>query len=147
MCCCFADSAAAVVALEARVGPETEAEIFTESFWRSQDIIINALDNIQARQYVDSRCVTFTKPLLESGTLGTKGNVQVVVPFLTQCYSDSVDPPEESIPLCTLRHFPHTIEHTIEWARDLFQGLFSDRMAEAAQFAANPEGFLDQVLS
>ena len=31
----------------------------------------------QARQYVDSRCVVFTKPLLESGTLGTKANVQV----------------------------------------------------------------------
>jgi ubiquitin-activating enzyme E1 len=29
------------------------------------------------------------KPLLESGTLGTKGNVQVIVPFLTESYGNS----------------------------------------------------------
>ena len=27
--------------------------------------------------YMDRRCVYYRKPLLESGTLGTKGNVQV----------------------------------------------------------------------
>ena len=29
--------------------------------------------------YMDRRCVYYHKPLLESGTLGTKGNVQVYV--------------------------------------------------------------------
>lgn len=38
---------------------------------------MNALDNVEARLYVDSKCVNFAKPLLESGTLGTKGNTQV----------------------------------------------------------------------
>ncbi|XP_026190766.1 ubiquitin-activating enzyme E1 2 [Cyclospora cayetanensis] len=128
-----------VEALEARVGPETEGVTFTESFWMRQDLMI--------RQYVDSRCVVFTKPLLESGTLGTKANVQVVVPHLTQCYSDSIDPPEESIPLCTLRHFPHTVEHTIEWSRDAFQGIFTDKISEARQFAADPTAFIETVLS
>ena len=28
--------------------------------------------------YMDRRCVYYRKPLLESGTLGTKGNVQVI---------------------------------------------------------------------
>ena len=27
--------------------------------------------------YMDRRCVYYRKPLLESGTLGTKGNIQV----------------------------------------------------------------------
>ena len=31
----------------------------------------------QARLYVDQRCIYYRRPLLESGTLGTKGNVQV----------------------------------------------------------------------
>ncbi len=35
------------------------------------------------------------KPLIDSGTLGTKGNTQVVVPFLTESYGSSRDPPEE----------------------------------------------------
>lgn len=63
---------------------------------------------------MDRRCVFFQKPLLESGTLGTKANTQVVVPFLTESYSSSQDPPEKSIPSCTVKNFPNAIEHTIQ---------------------------------
>merc|ERR1712137_801627 len=64
--------------------------------------------------------------LLESGTLGTKGNTQVIIPFMTESYGSSADPPEKTIPMCTLHHFPSRIEHTIQWARDIFQGLFTN---------------------
>lgn len=64
--------------------------------------------------YMDRRCVYYHKPLLESGTLGTKGNVQVVIPHLTESYSSSQDPPEKSIPICTLKNFPNAIEHTLQ---------------------------------
>lgn len=40
-------------------------------------MILNGLDNVAARLYVDGRCVYYRKPLLESGTEGTSGNVQV----------------------------------------------------------------------
>ena len=63
---------------------------------------------------MDRRCVYYRKSLLESGTLGTKGNVQVVIPNLTESYSSSQDPPEKSIPVCTLKNFPYEIEHTIQ---------------------------------
>ena len=62
--------------------------------------MVNALDNLKARQYVDGRCVFYGLPLLESGTLGPKGNTQVVVPRLTENYGASRDPPEKSIPVC-----------------------------------------------
>ena len=54
-----------------KVGPETE-DIFGDEFWTPLDFVTNALDNVDARTYVDRRCVFFKKPLLESGTLGTK---------------------------------------------------------------------------
>ena len=79
-----------------------------------------ALDNVDARLYVDSKCLFHHKPLLESGTLGTKGNTQVVVPRLTEHYGATRDPPEKSIPVCTLKNFPNKIEHTLQWARDWF---------------------------
>jgi len=75
---------------------------------------VNALDNVNARVYVDSQCVKFLKPLLESGTLGTKANSQVILPHLTESYASSRDPQDTAIPLCTLKNFPHQIEHTIE---------------------------------
>jgi len=79
------------------------------------------------------------KPLLESGTLGTKGNTQVIVPFLTESYASSRDPPEKNIPICTLHHFPNAIEHTIQWARDTFEGLFRIQVENAKSYATNPQ--------
>lgn len=118
-----ADLKGKTVVLKDRVGHETE-HIFNEDFWEELDGVTNALDNVDARTYVDRRCVFFRKPLLESGTLGTKGNTQVILPSLTESYSSSQDPPEQSFPMCTLRSFPNKIEHTIAWARDLFQSYF-----------------------
>lgn len=106
-----------------RVGQETE-HIFNADFFEGLSFVTNALDNVDARKYMDQRCVFYGRPLLESGTLGTKGNTQVVVPHLTESYSSSQDPPEKTIPFCTLHNFPNTIEHTIEWAMDFFSGTF-----------------------
>lgn len=92
--------------LKERVAPENE-RIFNDDFWESRDFVVNAVDNVKARLFVDGRCVWFSKPLFESGTLGTKCNSQVIIPHQTQSYGDSVDPPEESIPLCTLKNFPY----------------------------------------
>ncbi|XP_055329553.1 ubiquitin-like modifier-activating enzyme 1 [Paramacrobiotus metropolitanus] len=113
-----------IISHQNRVGADTE-RIYDDSFFEALDGVANALDNVDARMYVDRRCVFYKKPLLESGTLGTKGNVQVVLPNLTESYSSSQDPPEKSIPICTLKNFPNSIEHTLQWARDLFEGLFS----------------------
>lgn len=110
--------------LKDRVAQDTE-HIFNEKFWENLDGVTNALDNVDARTYVDRRCVFFHKPLLDSGTLGTKGNTQVVLPRLTESYSSSQDPPEQSFPMCTLRSFPNRIEHTIAWAKELFNNVFT----------------------
>ena len=73
-----------------------------------------AIVTVTAGMYMDRRCVYYSKSLLESGTLGTKGNVQVVIPHVTESYSSSQDPPEKSIPICTLKNFPNAIEHTLQ---------------------------------
>lgn len=127
-----------------RVGPETE-HIYTDDFFEKLNGVANALDNVDARMYMDRRCVYYHKPLLESGTLGTKGNVQVVIPHLTESYSSSQDPPEKSIPICTLKNFPNAIEHTLQWARDLFEGLFRQPVETAKQFLTDTK-FIDRVV-
>lgn len=133
-----------IVCLKDRVSPETE-EVFNEEFWSKLDGVTNALDNVEARTYVDRRCVFFKKPLLESGTLGTKGNTQVVLPGITESYSSSVDPPEQSFPMCTLRSFPNKIEHTIAWARELFETNFV-KPAETANLYLSQPNYLQSTL-
>lgn len=133
-----------IVVLKDRVGQDTE-HIFNEKFWEELDGVTNALDNVDARTYVDRRCVFFRKPLLESGTLGTKGNTQVILPSLTESYSSSQDPPEQSFPMCTLRSFPNKIEHTIAWARDLFQSYFVGP-AETVNLYLTQPNYIEQTL-
>jgi ubiquitin-activating enzyme E1 len=133
-----------IEAHENRVGAETE-EIYNDDFFENLDGVANALDNIEARTYMDRRCVFYRLPLLESGTLGTKGNTQVVIPDLTESYSSTRDPPEKSIPICTLKNFPNQIEHTLQWARDLFEGTFTQVPQSALQYLVEPD-FVEKTL-
>ncbi|KAJ3554773.1 hypothetical protein NM688_g2938 [Phlebia brevispora] len=112
-----------IVSRQEPVGQDTE-NLYNEEFFASVDGVTNALDNIKARLYMDQRCVFYKKPLLESGTLGTKGNTQVIIPDLTESYSSSQDPPEKETPSCTVKNFPNAIQHTIEWSRQEFDNLF-----------------------
>jgi len=100
-------------------------DIYDSEFFSSLTCVANALDNIPARRFVDALCVKHKKFLLESGTLGTKCNVQVVVPYESESYGSSEDPEEESIPVCTLKNFPYLFEHVVQYGRDLMEGLFT----------------------
>ena len=107
---------------------EGTANIFTDKFFEGLTIVTNALDNVQARRYVDLRCVTAKTPLLESGTLGPRGHVQVIIPYKTESYGSQQDPKEDNeIPHCTLKMFPEETLHCVEWARDKFGKLFTQR--------------------
>ncbi|CEQ38596.1 SPOSA6832_00043, partial [Sporobolomyces salmonicolor] len=118
-------------------------------------------------QYMDQRCVYYEKPLLESGTLGTKANVQVVLPHITESYSSSQDPPEKSHPSCTIKNFPNQIEHTIavrlpslsflsfstaetdissrlKWAKERFEEYF-EKPAEVVNSYLSQPNFMEQA--
>ncbi|KAL5580681.1 hypothetical protein UlMin_013123 [Ulmus minor] len=129
-----------IEALQNRVGPETD-NVFGDAFWENLSVVINALDNVSARLYVDQRCLYFQKPLLESGTLGAKCNTQVVIPHLTENYGASRDPPEKQAPMCTVHSFPHNIDHCLTWARSEFEGLLEKTPAEVNSYLSNPSEY------
>ncbi len=111
---------------------EGTANIFTDSFFEGLTVVTNALDNVHARRYIDARCVVARTPLLESGTLGPKGHVQVVLPHQTESYGSMNDPEDNTeIPHCTLKMFPEETLHCVEWARDKFGKLFTQAPTNA----------------
>ncbi len=126
--------------LELLVNIENE-EYFEENFWKKQDFILTAVDNKNARKYVDLQCTKYTKSLINAGTLGTGGSCQVFVPFKTSCYNDLKDIPEPSIPLCTLKNFPSKIEHCIEWALSKFNDFFTLPLEELKKYLDSKEDF------
>ncbi|XP_008851389.1 ubiquitin-like modifier-activating enzyme 7 isoform X2 [Nannospalax galili] len=105
----------------------TTEHIYGDNFFSRVDGVVAALDSFQARHYIAARCTHYLKPLLEAGTQGTRGSASVFVPYVTEAYKGpastaaSEDAPH---PVCTLRHFPSTAEHILQWARDEFEGLF-----------------------
>lgn len=55
--------------------------------------------------------------MLEGGTQGSRGHTLVVVPHLTESYEKGTPSSDGAIPLCTLKNFPHRIEHTLQVSR------------------------------
>eukprot|EP00501_MAST-03F_sp_TOSAG23-6_P001867 GSMAST32.ASY1.ANO1.1945.1 assembled CDS len=66
-----------IKAYEVRVGADTE-QTFDDSFWASLSGVCTALDNVDARLYIDQR-------------------------YLTENYGASRDPPEQSVPICEFK--------------------------------------------
>lgn len=56
-----------------------------EDFIKQFDIVFGCLDNLMARLYVNSHAYYYGVPLVDGGTLGTSGKVQVVLPPKTAC--------------------------------------------------------------
>ena len=134
-----------VEGVEKFVGQSTE-DTFDDEFWSSLDVCWNALDNVAARKYTDSRCLWYGKPLLESGTTGTKSNSEVILPFRTNSYNDGVDPPEVGIAMCTLRSFPFLPLHCIEFAKQkLFTEHYEFGPAQYKAFKDDMAGFFEQL--
>ncbi|KAM7532024.1 hypothetical protein LguiB_035434 [Lonicera macranthoides] len=129
-----------VEALQNRASPESE-NVFDDTFWENLNVVINALDNVNARLYIDQRCLYFQKPLLESGTLGAKCNTQMIIPHLTENYGASRDPPEKQAPMCTVHSFPHNIDHCLTWARSEFEGLLEKTPAEVNAYLISPSEY------
>jgi ubiquitin-activating enzyme E1 len=125
-----------VISYENKVAPDTEY-LFNDDFFDRLDFVCTALDNVEARLYVDQRCVFYQKPMLDSGTLGTKGSTQIVVPIKTESYGATRDPPEQGIPICTLKSYPNQIEHTLQWARDWFEDVYMQVIADCNKYIAS----------
>ncbi|ELP85204.1 ubiquitin-activating enzyme E1, putative [Entamoeba invadens IP1] len=129
-----------------RVGPETE-NVFDEDFYQNLNCVTTALDNVQARNYVDSQCLLYGLPMIEGGTMGTKGNTLTVVPFVTQSFATGSvhEGAEKSIPMCTLHNFPNNIDHTIQWARDRFEGLFKNDIDQIESYNSDQKKFFENL--
>lgn len=103
---------------------------FPLSWFQSFDIVYNALDNKDARSYVNQMCLTANVPLIESGTSGFRGQTQAIVGGLTECYECNPKETPKSFAVCTIRSTPSQPIHCIVWAKSyLFSQLYDEEEA------------------
>ena len=128
------------------VNYETE-NIYNEEFWKKQNFIITAVDNVSARKYIDSQCTLFNLNLIDSGTEGIKASSQLIIPNISKSYNETHSGDlKKEIPMCTLRQFPSTIEHCIEWGKDKFDEYFIQDINFIKQFISKPNDNLQNIL-
>ena len=106
---------------------------FTVDWFQSFDIVFNALDNLDARRYVNKMCLAANVPLIESGTTGFNGQVQVIIKGKTECYDCNVKETPKSFPVCTIRSTPSQPIHCIVWGKSyLFTEMYGTSEDEEA---------------
>ena len=119
-------------------GSVLDTNLFPLSFFKQFNIIYNALDNLEARFYMNRMCLYLNIPLYESGTTGLKGQVQPIYPYLTECFSCVPKETPKTFPVCTIRSTPSKPVHCITWAKDfLFSQLFSNEDTNTQEIDAS----------
>ena len=131
---------------------------FDTAFFRRFDIVLNGLDNLDARRHVNRMCLAAEVPLVESGTAGYLGQVSVHIKGVSPCFECEPKAAPKTFPVCTIRNTPDKVRqhggrcaylvpgalihigtppppraqpiHCIVWAKDmLFATLFGPKEA------------------
>lgn len=109
-------------------------EQFNVAWFKTFGIVFNALDNLDARRHVNKMCLAANVPLIESGTTGFNGQVQVIKKGETECYDCTPKDPPKSFPVCTIRSTPSQPIHCIVWGKSyLFAEIFGTSEDEAPE--------------
>ncbi|XP_072763055.1 SUMO-activating enzyme subunit 2 [Anoplolepis gracilipes] len=114
---------------------------FGLSFFKRFSVVLNALDNRAARNHVNRMCLAADVPLIESGTAGYEGQVELIKKGLSQCYECTPKAAQKTYPGCTIRNTPSEPIHCIVWAKHLFNQLFGeeDPDQDVSPDTADPE--------
>ncbi|KAK4509131.1 uncharacterized protein ATC70_007481 [Mucor velutinosus] len=113
---------------------------FSVQWFKQFTMVLNALDNLDARRHVNAMCLAADVPLVESGTQGYLGQAYVIKKFETECFDCQPKPTPTTYPVCTIRSTPSAPIHCIVWAKSfLFSQLFGNSEDEEAMEEDNSE--------
>ncbi|KAI8364225.1 hypothetical protein BD560DRAFT_403343 [Blakeslea trispora] len=106
---------------------------FNVQWFKQFTIVLNALDNLDARRHVNAMCLAADRPLVESGTQGYLGQAYAIQKGITECFDCQPKPTPTTYPVCTIRSTPSAPIHCIVWAKSyLFSQLFGTSEDEEA---------------
>ncbi|KAI8576590.1 hypothetical protein K450DRAFT_256340 [Umbelopsis ramanniana AG] len=104
---------------------------FSVEWFKGFDLVLNALDNLDARRHVNMMCLAADVPLIESGTTGYLGQAYVIKKDVTECFDCTPKVTPTTYPVCTIRSTPSAPIHCIVWAKSyLFNQLFGNSEEE-----------------
>ena len=124
--------AGAAVRYVAHHGNVCDNSFFNVPFVSKFDAVLNALDNVAARRRVNRLCLAAGVPLVEAGTTGYLGQVNVIDKQSdVACYECKTQETQKVFPICTIRSTPSAPVHTIVWAKELYKLLYGEKAEES----------------
>ncbi|GKZ01202.1 hypothetical protein MPSEU_001071600 [Mayamaea pseudoterrestris] len=112
----------------------------TQFVQQNFDLVLNALDNVTARRRVNRICLAAGVPLVEAGTTGYLGQVNVIDKESgVACYECKTQETQKVYPICTIRSTPSMPVHTIVWAKEFYKLLFHEKVEESMLYE-DPDG-------
>ncbi len=123
---------------------------FNVPFLKQFDLVLNALDNVEARRRVNRLCLAADTPLVEAGTTGYLGQVTVIHKSSeVACYECKTQETQKVYPICTIRSTPSMPVHTIVWAKELYKLIFHSKVEESMLYedpqAEEPSTYMESV--
>lgn len=101
---------------------------FGISYFATFNVVLNALDNVDARRHVNRLCLAANVPLIDAGTTGYLGQVMPIFKGKTACYECKPKPTQKVYPICTIRSTPDKPVHCIVWAKGLLCHVISSQI-------------------
>jgi len=103
-------------------------------FYKQFQIMVLGLDSLEARRWINDMVCSLMEfeddgsispgsniPMVDGGTEGLAGHVNVMYPGVTPCFECILPlfPPQVNFPMCTLADIPRTPAHCVEWAKQI----------------------------
>ncbi len=98
--------------------------MFSAEYMRQFHIVLSALDNIEARRYLNRLCFSVSVPLIESGTQGYLGQCTPILHGYTPCFECHPLGTQPTFAVCTIRNTPDKPVHCVAWGKLLYTRLF-----------------------
>lgn len=98
---------------------------FNSTYFDDVGIIVNALDNYDARLTVDKLAHIHNITVVDTGIYSTQGSIQIIQPCVTVSYSSIPQDPKTKANSCTIKNFPFKPEHLVAWAKERFVTMFA----------------------
>ena len=118
---------------------EENEDLFNENFYKNQEFVLIAVDNVKARNYINNQCTLHGIKLIECGTLGENASSQLIIPFVSEEYKGKEN--NNRIGMCTIRNIPSLIEHCVEWSKDKFSEYFEKNIKFLKNYFEDPQEF------
>eukprot|EP00808_Paulinella_micropora_P008508 g7627.t1 len=119
------------------------------AFFEKFTLVMNALDNLEARNHVNRMCLAAKRPLIESGTQGYLGQVTPIWGRETECFECQPHPAPKTYAVCTIRNTPDQPVHCVVWAKAAFATLFGpeddSNLLHDKRVDPRSQGFVDKI--